>query len=106
MSDNTIRVDLDYPITTPNGVVSTVTLRRAQARDMVAAQRIEPTDAARRELLLIAMLSAEKLTVEDMEALDMADTLEVQGAFQSLLVRRNARPKDAVAGAGAAGTVV
>ena len=95
------RVELVFPLATPSGVVKTITFRRGKARDMIAAQRIE-SDAARRELVLMSMLSEEKLTPEDFEELDLADLAEVQAAFQSLFMRP-ARQRDAVGSEGAAG---
>ena len=82
-----VRITLDTPLSTPNGVISTITLRRGKARDMMTAQRMEK-DPARGEMLLISMLTQEKVTLEDLEELDMADLAEVQAGFQSLFVRR------------------
>jgi hypothetical protein len=79
-------IDLLCPLNTPGGVVSTIHLRRGKARDLVAAQRVD-SDPGRRELALIARLSHEKLTLEDMEELDLADLASVQAAFQGLLVK-------------------
>lgn len=100
-TESGVTVTLERPLNTPNGVVSTITFRRGKARDMMAAQRIEP-DAARRELVLMSMLCAEKLTPEDMEELDFADLAEVQAVFQGLFMR-NAGRANAVAGAGVIG---
>jgi Phage tail assembly chaperone proteins, E, or 41 or 14 len=80
------RVDLAFPLNTPSGVVKTITFRRGKAREMLAAQRIE-ADAARRELVLMSMLSEEKLTPEDFEELDLADLADVQSTFQGLFMR-------------------
>lgn len=82
---NPLRVDLAMPLKTPAGEVAAITFRRGKAKDMVAAQRVE-ADPARRELLLMAMLTEEKLTVEDMEELDLADLANVQATFQSLFL--------------------
>lgn len=84
---NPASVDLAMPLATPNGEVKTISFRRGKAKDMVAAQRIE-SDPARRELVLMAMLSEQKLTVEDIEELDLADLTIVQAAFQSLWMPR------------------
>jgi len=83
---NPLKVTLAFPLKTPSGDVSEITFRRGKAKDMVQAQRLEP-DAARRELVLMSMLSEEKLTPEDLEELDLADMADVQEAFQSLFVR-------------------
>ena len=85
---NPASVDLAQPLATPNGEVKTISFRRGKAKDMVAAQRIE-SDPARRELVLMAMLSEQKLTVEDIEELDLADLAIVQAAFQSLWMPRS-----------------
>lgn len=79
-------VELQYPLQTPNGEVSTITFRRGKAGDMVRAQRQE-SDPARRELALMAMLTKEGVTLEDMELLDLADLAEVQARFQRLYQR-------------------
>jgi hypothetical protein len=101
-----VRVVLDMPLNTPNGVVETITLRRGKAKDMMAAQRLE-SDAARSEILLISMLTQEKVTAEDLEELDMADLAEVQAVFQGLFIRKSSRKvaklAGDVAGKGAAG---
>lgn len=82
----TVKVDLAFPLNTPSGEVKTITLRRGKAKDMLAAQRIEP-EISRREMVLMAMLTEERLTVEDLEELDLADLAEVQAAFQGLFTR-------------------
>ncbi len=82
---NPLCVELGIPLMTPSGKVETVTLRRGKAKDMLNAQRIEP-DEARRELTLISILSEEKLTVEDLEELDLADMSAVQEAFRLVFV--------------------
>ncbi len=80
-------VVLEVPLNTPTGEVKSITFRRGKARDMIAAQRMEPTDSARRELVLMSLLTEETLTPEDLEELDLADMAEVQAAFQSLFLR-------------------
>lgn len=85
-SNNPLEVTLAFPLKTPSGEVKTITFRRGKAKDMVTAQRLEP-DAAKRELVLMAMLSEEKLTVEDLEELDLCDLHDVQEAFQGLFIR-------------------
>jgi hypothetical protein len=80
------RVELLFPLQTPNGEVKTISFRRGKAKDFVVAQRIEP-DTARRELVLMAMLTHEKLVAEDMEELDLADLVNVQAAFQKLFAQ-------------------
>lgn len=103
---NPYTADLVEPLKTPSGSVASITFRRGKARDMMNAQRIEPDDSARRELVLMAMLSQEKLTPEDFEELDLADLATVQATFQRLFVRAPAVVSGPVAGAGAAGEVV
>ena len=101
---NPASAELAIPLATPNGEVKTISFRRGKAKDMVAAQRIE-SDPARRELVLMAMLSEQKLTVEDIEELDLADLATVQAAFQSLWLPR-ASCRDLVGGVRAARQVV
>ncbi len=86
---NPLCVALDYPLSLPDGrTVEQITLRRGTGKDIMSAQRQEPEDAARRELVLIALLTEEKLVPEDLEALDMADLAAVQAVFQSLFARK------------------
>lgn len=84
----TYKTDLDTPLKTPNGEVKTVTFRRGKAKDVVLAQQIEPENNARRELVLMSILSEEKLTPEDLEELDLADLTVVQATFQQLFLPR------------------
>lgn len=77
------KVKLEVPLQTPNGTVTEISFRRGKAKDLVAAQRIE-ADTARRELVLMAMLTEQNLVVEDLEELDLADLAAVQSAFQEL----------------------
>jgi hypothetical protein len=79
-------IDLLYPLNTPNGVVSTIHLRRGKAKDIIAAKRID-SDPARGELALMALLTEEKLTLEDMEELDLVDLDAVQAAFRKIASR-------------------
>lgn len=81
-----IKVDLAFPLKTPSGEVKSITFRRGKAKDMMAAQRIEP-DTARRELVLMSMLAEEKVAPEDLEELDLADLADVQNTFQNLFLR-------------------
>jgi uncharacterized protein (DUF885 family) len=83
---NPLQVILAEPLKTPGGEVKTITFRRGKAKDMMQAQRVEP-DGARRELVLMSMLTEEKLTPEDLEELDLADLAEVQAVFQTLFRR-------------------
>lgn len=78
------KIELKTPIKTPNGEVKTITLRRAKVRDLKEVQRLGLSDADQ-ELMLLARLSEEKLTPEDMEELDLADYAEVQRVFRTLV---------------------
>lgn len=97
------KVILEYPLQTPNGEVKTVTLRRGKARDVRKAQEIAGTDAARAEMVLISLLTEEKLTPEDLDELDMADLQEVQVIFKSLFFRQAAGTGSAVGNDGRTG---
>ena len=99
--NESMQVSLQIPLQTPSGVIHSLTFRRGKVRDMLAAQRIEE-DAARRELVLMSILAQEKITVEDLEELDLVDFTAVQAAFQGLFQPTCGQP-DSVAGASAAG---
>jgi hypothetical protein len=76
------KTTLDYPIKTGAGqTISELTLRRPKVSDMKKAQR-GSTDPASQELALIASLTEEKLTPEDMEELDLADYAKLQALFR------------------------
>ena len=88
-------VTLAFPLNTPSGVVDTISFRRGKAKDLVAAQNMEPNEA-RRELVLMSLLCEQKLVVEDLEELDLADLADVQKAFRKLGERPNADGREAV----------
>jgi hypothetical protein len=96
-------IKLHFPLKTPNGEVKELSFRRGKAKDMLQAQNQE-SDAARRELVLMALLCEQCVTVEDLEDLDLADMVNVQVAFQSLF----AKPQSGatLASEGTAGKVV
>lgn len=77
-------VNLKSPIKTGKGELSQITLRRAKVRDLKEVQRMGLPDADQ-ELMMIARLSEEKLTQEDVEELDLADYAEVQRVFRQLV---------------------
>lgn len=77
-------VVLKTPLQTPTGTVLQITLRRAKVRDLKEAQRVSATEAEQ-ELQLLARLSQEKLTAEDLEELDLEDYAQVQRQFRQLL---------------------
>ena len=102
MDKKTHTVILDFPIQTATGLVSTITLRRGKTRDVLQAQSQWRGEPEKAELALMASLSEEKLTMEDLQELDMADMAELQSVFQSLL-RRTTRTPAPAASHGAAG---
>lgn len=78
-------VELDYGLTTAAGkTLTSLTLRRPKVRDMKNAQRNGGTDAEH-EIALLAAMSQEQLTPEDIEELDMADYAKVQAMFRRML---------------------
>lgn len=75
-------ITLQYPTTLPDHrVISALTMRRPKVNDLRAAQRQAQTDADR-EVTLVAMLTDEKLTPEDIGELDLADYAQVQATFR------------------------
>ena len=78
-------ITLKFPIKTPAGTVSELTLRRPKVRDMKLAQQQYPNDSAGSELALLAAITEQKLTPEDLEELDLADYGAVQAAFRTLV---------------------
>lgn len=78
-------IKLQFPIKTPGGELTEITLRRPKVRDMKRAQQQFPNDAAGTEMALLSMITEQKLTPEDMEELDLADYGAVQAAFRTLV---------------------
>lgn len=75
-------ITLQYPTTLPDTrVITALTMRRPKVNDLRAAQRQAQTDADR-EVTLVAMLTDEKLTPEDIGELDLADYAQVQTTFR------------------------
>ena len=78
-------VTLQYPIKMADGrSVSALTLRRPKVRDLKNAQRNGGGNADQ-EIALLAAITMEHLTPEDMEELDMADYGNVQAVFQKMV---------------------
>lgn len=76
-------IQLKHPVKLANGqTLSALTLRRPKVRDLKEAQRLAKSDEER-EMALVALLSEEKLTPEDVEELDLADYAQVQAAFRN-----------------------
>lgn len=99
-----VRVDFPVPYDTPNGKLTGLTFRRGKLREQLEAQRLAPGDSVRQELILMTMLADEKITVEDLEELDLGDVAEVQRVFYSVLRQR--RPENTAPGASTAGEMV
>lgn len=99
-----IRVEFEVPYDTPNGKLTALTFRRGKVREQLEAQRLAPDDTVRQELLLMTMLAEERITIEDLEELDIGDMAAVQRVFYQLL--RPRRAEDVAPGARPAGEVV
>lgn len=79
------KVTLQFPVTLADGrTVDSITLRRAKVRDLKTAQR-HGSDQVEQEIMLLATLSEERLTPEDIEELDAADYAKIQDAFQRMV---------------------
>ncbi len=77
-------VELKTPIKTPNGEIKTITLMREPTRrDLKQAQQIT-TDEEEQVWHMICALSDEKLTIEDTDALTLADVRQVMEMFRSV----------------------
>ena len=80
-----VTVKLQFPIGLADGrKLEEINLRRAKVRDMKTAQRATK-DQIEQEILLLATLSEERLTPEDIEELDAADYAKIQDAFQRMV---------------------
>ncbi|AKN63944.1 phage tail assembly protein [Herbaspirillum seropedicae] len=78
------RIELKTPITTPNGEVRCITLsRQPTRRDLKLAQRLAQ-DEEEQVWHMVCALSEEKLTIEDTDALTLADVRQVMEAFRSV----------------------
>ncbi|MEX3555335.1 MAG: phage tail assembly protein [Burkholderia gladioli] len=95
-------ITLMYPYTLADGrQLTSVTLRRPTVRDLKLAQRAGDASADH-EIAMIASLAAEKLTPDDLEAMDLADYAEIQVMFRRMATRSSDAPK----AGGDAGAVV
>ena len=97
-----MKIQLQYPIKTPAGEVGEIELRRPKLKDMKRVQEQYPGNDAAQEIALLAAITAQKLTSEDLEELDLADYAEVQSAFRIMVSGQ----KRHIEGGGAAGAVV
>lgn len=80
-------ITLMYPYTLADGrALSSVSLRRPTVRDLKLAQRAGDTSADH-EIAMIASLTGEKLTPDDLEAMDLADYAEIQLMFRRMQTR-------------------
>lgn len=82
---STKTIELKFPIKTPAGELTAISLRRPKVRDMKRAQQQYPNDQAGAELALIAAITEQALTPEDLEELDLADYGAVQAEFRTLV---------------------
>ena len=79
------KVTLQFPVTLADGrTVDAITLRRAKVRDLKTAQK-HGADQVEQEIMLLATLSEERLTPEDIEELDAADYAKLQAEFQRMV---------------------
>lgn len=79
------KVTLQFPVTLADGrTIDAITLRRAKVRDLKTAQR-HGADQVEQEIMLLATLSEERLTPEDIEELDAADYAKLQTEFQRMV---------------------
>jgi hypothetical protein len=86
------RITLKYPFKGATGEMKSINLRRPKVRDLKEVQKLGLSDAEQ-ELMLLARLTEEKLTPEDLEELDLADYAELQRQFQDM-VGATGRPVD------------
>ena len=78
-------VTLQYPLKLPDARnIPSITLRRPKVRDLKNAQRTGGGNAEQ-EIALLAAITEEHLTPEDMEELDMADYGTLQAIFQKMV---------------------
>ncbi len=78
------KIELKTPIKTPNGEVKTITLMREPTRrDLKQAQR-HTSDEEEQVWHMVCALSEEKLTIEDTEALTLADVRQVMETFRGV----------------------
>lgn len=78
-------VTLQYPLKLADGRnIASITLRRPKVRDLKNAQRTGGGNAEQ-EIALLAAITEEHLTPEDMEELDMADYGTLQAIFQKMV---------------------
>jgi hypothetical protein len=78
------KITLKHPFKAATGEVKSISLRRPKVRDLKDVQKLGLADAEQ-ELMLLARLTEEKLTPEDLEELDLADYAELQRQFREMV---------------------
>ncbi len=75
-------ITLKYPITVNNTAVSELTLRRPTVRDMLAADKMQGSDAEKEIRMFCNLCEVEPSVIE---TLDLADYNQLQQAYQGFL---------------------
>ena len=79
-----VKVELEYPVTMPNGeTVAQLTMRRLKARDVVAAEAAVKTGESARGIYTMSLLCGVEPNV--IEELDMSDFGRMQEIAQGFL---------------------
>lgn len=93
---------LEFPVKLADGRELTVVhLHRPKVRHLKQAQRTE-SDPAAQQIVLMALMSEEKLTPEDFDDIDLADFMKMNAFFRRVM----GDDQGSAAAGGVAGTVV
>ena len=89
-----MELTLQYPFTNAAGVrITTLSVKRLKRGDLKAAHKHAPADDAEQEDFLFARMTG--LTLEDIDALDIADSKVLTDTFRNMV---GGREKPAAAG--------
>lgn len=75
-------ITLKFPIESGDRRIETLTLRRGTRADMKAAAKFSKEDAEQEDFLFARLTG---LTLEDVDALDLADSRALQEAFRGMV---------------------
>lgn len=96
------KITLDVPVKLADGRdLSVVHLRRPKVRDLKQAQRTE-SDPTAQQVVIMSLISEEKLTPEDFDDIDLGDFMKMNAFFR----RVTGDDKGTAAAGGTAGPVV
>ena len=87
MLETTATVTLKHPVEIDGATIETLTIRRPLVRDLRAAQRRAGAGAPDAEVEVALLSNLCEVTPETLDAMDLADYLELQREYERFLSR-------------------